>query len=1294
MKLENKFFTAFFYPFLICIILSSIVIIIILLVFTDNNLDNRTKKNIINLEKNYSKLIVNSAASILTMKFQKFQASLNELILLYQKQANELLQSNENKELNDTFLKCALTLDYNFCDDHQDEATKSAFWLLDNETTEFNLDEKKDVKQQLIAFSNIIQNMDATLETTKPSSYAFNFYFEKTELYASFPIIEECQFDFIYMLCEPLYERNSFQCLDENGLYYPIYKYKCENTFKNMMKSKTNSFDNNYLSNQNKTIFITSYYDYNENNYKSEQIREFKMCIEFDDPITNGKAYACVDASYTDLINPFDELNSQISGYFFVSNVGYNNLFYFPKVTNSIKATTEMIYEWSINYKLYEKINFHENTRKIFSSNYLDYIGISPYDEIFINGKNSSGQIFYINGEEFKYSIYPVTFGNLQGKKEHVMSLIYIYKEETFLQEMDNYLSSISTKIILVLVIFIVFGYGLLYIIYLTIKALAKYIVIPIKNVNYMLKGINIGGKKRLEFLEYLKKKQDDNIEKLSNAFLYENKKDNEESNIDSIDKYKNNYQDNDYLINKEKDYSNKNNNEINKYSDYDKICDEESDYIEKEFNFYDFDEQLLQYRSLDIEYLIKPLMDLKTAINITSFDREKEHIINYSQSEQIFRKFKNKEGAIICHSNIGNLQSQLLKFDKAIYHLNLSLQDNKLKKFLNLNLSDEIDEDDSLFNKISNTYNENKLKEKNNILIQKQINKSKNNYSQKLIGILINSRYPRLIYSYYMFFKNMQKLLKINKDIIKGQFMNTKFHTINYYHKILIQFIYLSYDKNDLVKIGESILNYIEFLIKFKFKTLSDDKYFLKIHNRNKAEFKQKQDYKKKIFDKIVNWFNLFDNYISYVKDNSSLTDSKTIIDYFSRDLNSANLELNLESQTTFMFKINIQKSIFLKGKFCLCCKNYNDALFYFINAAKKKSIVIDGLIKKRSLKHIYKLLIKMNKKCRKFGINNLNINKEIRIQRRVSKKKLNIMNKKENKEKYTKLIFGKELENIKGKIIDDLSECNAKQEKDIIILIDFNIYYKKEGKISNKKHKINSFIEETIFILNNYLSSSDRFSVLFYSNNYEIICPLMRVDKIDNNSFSKDLIYYKNKILNNNKEKEEFKNVNIKEDDEEFNLGGNILSDHSEEESLEMSENYESNYDKMKGLVKSINYIISYSQKKARIKNEKYFIIFTDMFDISLNEDKQIKDIFDNLNGDKFSTILLVGKNKNYKLKEDSINNNIENDVYIKDLILSKFGEKSESIPFENMKMIKTILSNNKVIKDQIFFQNEIYK
>ena len=52
-------------------------------------------------------------------------------------------------------------------------------------------------------------------------------------------------------------------------------------------------------------------------------------------------------------------------------------------------------------------------------------------------------------------------------------------------------------KIILELIIFVVFGSGLLYLIYLTLNVLSKYIVIPIKNVNYMLKGINIGGNKR-----------------------------------------------------------------------------------------------------------------------------------------------------------------------------------------------------------------------------------------------------------------------------------------------------------------------------------------------------------------------------------------------------------------------------------------------------------------------------------------------------------------------------------------------------------------------------------------------------------------------------------------------------------------------------------------------------------------------------------------------------------------------------------------------------------------------------
>ena len=59
---------------------------------------------------------------------------------------------------------------------------------------------------------------------------------------------------------------------------------------------------------------------------------------------------------------------------------------------------------------------------------------------------------------------------------------------------------------------------------------------------------------------------------------------------------------------------------------------------------------------------------------------------------------------------------------------------------------------------------------------------------------------------------------------------MHTKFHTINFYHKVLIQYIYLCFLSNDLVKIGESILDYIEFLIKFKLKLSEENSFIMNI--------------------------------------------------------------------------------------------------------------------------------------------------------------------------------------------------------------------------------------------------------------------------------------------------------------------------------------------------------------------------------------------------------------------------------------------------------------------------------
>ena len=1309
MKLEEKFFKSFFFIFLIGVILSSFVVTLFLGLFTNDNYDKKTSQNIINSRKKNSETIIKSINLLLTTKFLKIQASLNEIILYYQRIAKKLLKSNKNFEINNDLLKCLLKID-DYCSNMPEGTDRMALWLLDEMTTEEDLDDKNEVKLQLISFGNILNNMYSILEANKPDTHYYHFYANVTELFISYPLKQSCDNYDIYRFKYAGYSDTS--CIDDDGYNYITYKVKCQNFFINMMKSRTDAFDNNYLSNQNKTIYITNSYGFVDfEGYGIEVIRDFTMCIEFEDPITKGSAYVCTIITYNDLLDSLEYFNKKIDGYFFITLVGFNPVFYFPKGTISPKTATENIYKWENHYKLEEKDYFHEHVKKIMSSNYLDYIRDSNYQEIYVDGKNGSNQFFYVNEEKLKYSIYPIILNNLKGEKEHVLSIIYIYKDQFFLDYIKQFISSNLINIILELLLFIIFGYGILYIIYLTFNTMTKYIVIPIKNVNYMLKGINIGGKNRLKYLNFLKKKRDENLEKLEKALCDENEinkkenKKNDEIDNNSEINYDNNYQDNSKLIDKDNIKTNNSFQEKNvEDSDLDKKYDEESNYIDKEYCFYDFDEQLLKYRSLEIENLTNLIMDLKSAIITTSRDRNVEDIIDYSKSEKIFGFFKNKEGAIICQSNIGNLQIQLLKFDKAIYHLALSLKDNKLEKFLSQNLSDELDEKDSLLNRISYTFNKNKKKEKNNILSEKQINNSKNTFSKKIVGILINTRYNKLIYAFYMFFKNMQKLKKSKGDGINGQFMNTSYHTINYYHKIIIQFIYLSYVKNDLVKIGESILDYLEFLIKFKFKISSDEQKFIKIKNKERSEFREKQLYKKKIFNKIMNWFNLFDDYITYVNDNSSLSDTKCIVDDYSHSLNTENFEFSLESQTAFMFRINIQKSNFLKGKFCLCCKNYIDALFYFIGAAKKDSIVIDGLIKKKSLKHIFKLLGKLNNYYKNLGLIHLNMKKELKHNKTneikiINNKKIKIRHSTNKSSKINDndiITFGKEIDIIETDIIQDISECNAKKEKDIIILIDFNIYHKIEGHLNMKVSKIDAFIEQTKVILVDYLSIKDRLSVIIYENDYKIICPLMCVNKIDIENFSKDLLFFFDNISKEINEIEDY-NINLSElkhNDLEFHLDGNDNNiEYSYENSLEISDNEEKKDDKIHGLVKVLNFINNYLKMKESIKNEKYIILFTDLLNIKLFEEKKIEKIFENLIGDKETILLLVGKNKELNEKKEK-DNFIEDEHIIEDIILSKYGEKSEIINFENMKKIKTILSNNKVIKDDIIFPNEIYK
>ena len=157
--------------------------------------------------------------------------------------------------------------------------------------------------------------------------------------------------------------------------------------------------------------------------------------------------------------------------------------------------------------------------------------------------------------------------------------------------------------------------------------------------------------------------------------------------------------------------------------------------------------------------------------------------------------------------------------------------------------------------------------------------------------------------------------------------------------------------------------------------------------------------------------------------------------------------------------------------------------------------------------------------------------------------------------------------------------------------------------------------------------------------------------------------------------------------DDISEFIIEGNevISENYQEEESSELASKEEQYYYKLRGLVKGINFINNYFKIKGEVKNEKYIILFTDIVNVGFYEEDQIKKIMNDLCVNKGIIFILVGKIENTNIKGKKSK--------LEELIINKFGEKSEIIYFENINKIKTILSNKNVIKDEIISPNEIY-
>ena len=78
MKLSDQFFHSFFYTFLVGVILSFLAIALFSILFTNQYLDKQTGDNIIDLEKKFAKINLNSMNIIITSSITKIQQGINE----------------------------------------------------------------------------------------------------------------------------------------------------------------------------------------------------------------------------------------------------------------------------------------------------------------------------------------------------------------------------------------------------------------------------------------------------------------------------------------------------------------------------------------------------------------------------------------------------------------------------------------------------------------------------------------------------------------------------------------------------------------------------------------------------------------------------------------------------------------------------------------------------------------------------------------------------------------------------------------------------------------------------------------------------------------------------------------------------------------------------------------------------------------------------------------------------------------------------------------------------------------
>lgn len=817
MRLDTKFRISFLYPLVFSVIISFIIVVLLIISFS-RNYNNEDLKNDLQFIDSQKALPVFLAVN--NILFQKFQKSIYSLILikkhydLYRhivEKNNFNLTSSDPKRItyNPEYTINALKLaDYKNkmnelfeSPNNKEKILDYSFWFVDKKLIEheailgtsktntdsnnnnYNYTHFENLRNELTALQYTFPMINSIYKAFKTDGDTINSYdsiyfaSSETSLFYSYPIdITASEKNKNYFNDTSFFFKNfkkytySAECIDEDGNEPDYFYFQCRDWWIQL--------DTEFKNQKQKTkeqIVITNPYK-----FAGETKYGITTCLSFVNEYVVGKkdkiSAFCLDMDISDLQSKFDELNRQISGYFYVLKVNTHYTIYYPYMNTDVYFSNLERLEFDMinQYYVSELSEFSTNVLKKLQKK-IEYPKWEEWIKDSVNIRVDGGQTgernstsykeivelingyYFKNQKNFTYLISPVYFyENFQQEenKSHMLSIIYVFENEIISQNLNSFVTTLFPRLVFQVILYLLLAVILIEISWHLITTIGFNIVRPIKNLKFQIRGMNA------ENTDFDKKLQSrsDTKQKSSQFANGQFQNQNEEENFLQTQQQNNKSQNSSFIRKKQNSTEHSTKLQLiktfNKRLTARRSTRKKSEY--QAFSQYtansddsfseELDEDDLGIISSEMSGLFNTVIELKNIITFT-LDKNAKYdshaLIKYLGSVHMFAKVQNYSAERISESNIGAMLLNFKKFNYAVFHLKKCLINSENASIAKLaqqlaciKKMKELDEGYDNVSAKNNQINNNNFNNNYNYVENKNIN----NYNKNEIVKLVNA--------------------------------------------------------------------------------------------------------------------------------------------------------------------------------------------------------------------------------------------------------------------------------------------------------------------------------------------------------------------------------------------------------------------------------------------------------------------------------------------------------------------------------------------------------------------------